>query len=121
MAQSEAFSKNRRLLKRQDFDKVFMAARQRGQGGSMRSGCLLVYWKNTDSPARLGLSVSKKVLKSAAKRNVFKRSMREFFRKNSNRCRADFVLRLLSAPRKLQPGVFLENLEILKKRLGEKC
>jgi len=69
------FSALRRLKKPQEFQLV----RQRGQ--RFRSTHLVLNaFPNTQGASRLGVSVSKKHVRSAVRRNAIKRLVREYFR-----------------------------------------
>lgn len=72
---SETFPKSRRLTRAAEFDAVF------GLRQSRADRQLIVYRApNTLGHPRLGLVVSRKVSKSAARRNRWKRLIREAFR-----------------------------------------
>lgn len=70
------FLRSNRLLKPTDFHQVFKF------GSKSHGSCFLVLYKKNDLGInRLGLAVSKKNLKSAVKRNLVRRIVRESFRK----------------------------------------
>ncbi len=71
----ETFPKSRRLTRKAEFDAVFAARQSRADAN------LVVYaMANDHGHPRLGLVVSRKVSKSAVKRNRWKRLLREAFR-----------------------------------------
>jgi len=85
------FAREYRLLRPQDFERVF-AARH-----SLRSGALVLhYLPNGLTGARLGLVIPKKLASRAVLRNAIKRRMREAFRQCRGELPAlDLVVRLL--------------------------
>ncbi len=69
------FSKAQRILKNSEFQDVYQSAQRGG------SGLYTYHVQAADiTAARLGVTVSKKVSKSAVVRNRIKRQVREFFR-----------------------------------------
>jgi ribonuclease P protein component len=111
----EAFQKNRRLLRRGDFEAVFSASRSKTAGGSVRKGPFILYWKDQATEgARLGLSIPRRVIKSAVKRNRVKRCLREYFRKLPQGCRGDYVIRLIHAPELVSVPALTPALDRLK-------
>jgi ribonuclease P protein component len=85
---SERFPKHMRLLKRCDFLKV------QNKGDKFCTPSLIILVRsNTKGNTRLGISVSKK-FGNSVKRNHFKRSVREVFRRNQQLfpCDADVVI-----------------------------
>lgn len=79
----ERLSPSRRVRKRQDFLRI------QGSGRKIRTYNLLVIL--ADRPegeeCRIGITTTKKVDKRAARRNRFKRRVREFFRKERRKLR----------------------------------
>ncbi len=72
------FDKNRRLLKKSDYDHVFAKAKK-----LVTSNFIVLYKDNTVGHARLGLALSKKMIAKAHDRNRVKRMLRESFRTHS--------------------------------------
>ncbi|WP_147653285.1 ribonuclease P protein component [Vulcaniibacterium gelatinicum] len=69
------FPRSARVRARAEFDRVF----ERGRRCSDR--LLALHWLAADTPARLGLAVSRKVDPRAVVRNRLKRALREEFRR----------------------------------------
>lgn len=69
------FEKNRRLLKKSEYDCVFSQANK-----IVTSDFIVLYRNNTIGHARLGLALSKKKIAKAHDRNRVKRTLRESFR-----------------------------------------
>jgi ribonuclease P protein component len=90
------FLKSDRLLSERDFSYLLKKAHE----GSARDRRIFrcahfkVYWDAGEAKPRLGLTVPKKVLKSAVLRNRVKRCLREFFRHHKDQLRGDFLVRL---------------------------
>lgn len=80
------FGKQRKLLKRAEFNHVF----QNGKRFST-PGFVLIYIKNTFGFARLGFVISKKNIPKAHDRNRIRRVVKESFRKNPNIAGYDVV------------------------------
>ncbi len=68
------FPRSARVRARADFDRIFEHGRRQA------TPRLAVHWHATDTPARLGLAVSRKVDPRAVGRNRIKRALREIFR-----------------------------------------
>ncbi|MDO4998562.1 MAG: ribonuclease P protein component [Neisseria sp.] len=88
---NQGFGKQYRLLKTEEFSSVFALRKQ------VNSPFLNVLYSrdNALGHARLGLVVSKKVAKRANRRNLMKRTIREWFRQHKNELPArDFVVRV---------------------------
>lgn len=68
------FPRIARVRARADFDAVFKQARRTSDP------LLSLHWRVSDTPARLGLAVSRKVDPHAVGRNRIKRALREQFR-----------------------------------------
>lgn len=69
--------RSRRLSNAEDYKQAFQL------GKKLRQGCLTTYTKPNDHGyARLGLSITKKVVATATSRNWVKRTIRESFRLN---------------------------------------
>jgi ribonuclease P protein component len=81
------FSKQSRLLKKADFDKVFK------KSVKVSNAHFLILIQKTSNPkSRLGLIISKKVDKRAVHRNRIKRIIRESFRNFEHIDSCDFVV-----------------------------
>ena len=77
--QSQKFPKSARLLKKSDF---FFRPYSRYQSERFK----IIYSKlNEDKPGRIGISISKKVLKKAVSRNRVRRLIKETFRLKSEK------------------------------------
>ncbi len=70
------FPRTARVRARADFDRIFE------QGRRQATPRLAVHWHASDTPARLGLAVSRKVDPHAVGRNRIKRALREVFRQH---------------------------------------
>ena len=68
------FPRIARVRARADFDRIFQNGRRQA------TPRLAVHWNATDTPARLGLAVSRKVDPRAVGRNRIKRTLRDVFR-----------------------------------------
>jgi ribonuclease P protein component len=75
----ESFGKNERIRKKKDFDRIY----RHGSRIHSKNFMILHASPDTDSAGRkrLGLAIGKKVGKAVV-RNKFKRTLREFFRRN---------------------------------------
>ena len=71
------FSKNKRLLDKPQFDRVFSKAKK-----VFFPEFLILFRNRNDGEARIGLAVSKKTVNKATARNRCKRLVRESFRTN---------------------------------------
>lgn len=69
------FDKTRRLLKKSDYDRVFVDAQK-----TVTPEFIILHKKNSLGYARLGLALSKKMVAKACNRNRLKRIIRENFR-----------------------------------------
>ncbi|MBI3736431.1 ribonuclease P protein component [Candidatus Sumerlaeota bacterium] len=86
------FGRNRRLLKRREFEAVYEAGRK-ARGRFVTTFCLRRSGEQSELPFRLGLTVSRKC-GSAVRRNRQRRRLREFFRVRQHQIPAgwDFVV-----------------------------
>ncbi len=97
------FPKEARLLRPREFDRVFRFRRSAAEGAIVLYGCPSAAGEGRASPlaapARLGLSVSRRV-GNAVVRNAWKRRLREAFRAVRGRLPAgqDFVVVVRPAP-----------------------
>ncbi len=80
LIENQKFSKAERLCSKIGIEKVF------AEGKSLFEYPLKLIWVednfNGEFPAKVGISVSKRLFKRAVKRNLLKRRIREAFRKN---------------------------------------
>jgi len=113
------FAKERRLRRRAEFQSVFAAARKPKQGGMVRNSHFVIYYKKTDEAARLGLSIPRKVIKSASKRNRVKRCWREFFRTKLLQHQGDLVFRLTKEPQDFSFQSITSSLELCIKKINK--
>lgn len=81
------FSRNKRLLKKADYDVVFGKANK-----WVTSEFIFLYRNNDVGHARLGLAISKKTVAKAHDRNRIKRLLRETFRTTTLRALDVIVL-----------------------------
>lgn len=109
----EQFPKGKRLLTRLDFSRVFSKSKRIQ---NQQFTLLLHYSKAAQSP-RLGLVVSKKVDKSAVKRNRIKRLIRESFRVKKQLKSADYVVMAKPGVSNLSNQLITESLN----QLWQKC
>jgi ribonuclease P protein component len=111
MEKSLNFQRNHRLLSQQDFSSVFKTAHAKSQ--IKHKGPYVVYRSSTGSEPRVGLSVAKKLLSRANKRNRVKRCIREFFRLNQESLSGDFIIRLKAKPHSFDYEALTKPLESL--------
>src|SRR5262245_48061716 len=72
---SARFPRTARVRAKSDFDRIFQHGRR------VALPVLALHWQSGETPARLGLAVSRKVDLNAVGRNRIKRVMRDTFRK----------------------------------------
>jgi ribonuclease P protein component len=108
---SLSFEKECRLQTQQDFSSVFKSAHANTR--IKHRGPYVVYSSSTGCAPRLGLSIAKKVIKHAAKRNRVKRCIREFFRLNRGKMSGDMVVRLKGEPHRYDYEFLTQPLEVL--------
>ena len=102
--------KSDRLQTRQAFNLVFKESGKNNR--SVRRGPYIVYYKTSDSRPRLGLSVSKRVIKRACDRNRVKRCLREFFRIHKEEIKnGDWIIRTFDKPQSLDFKTLTEPLD----------
>lgn len=99
------FDKTRRLLTRQDFDRVFKQAHR-----LTNTEFTVLFRDNTLNQARLGLVLSKKVIRKAHDRNRIKRILRESFRLRKQLPAVDVVVLARPALTKATPSDLMVNL-----------
>ncbi|WP_206861940.1 ribonuclease P protein component [Lysobacter changpingensis] len=84
---SARFPRSARVRAKPDFDRIFQHGRRTA------SPVLALHWLPGDTPARLGLAVSRKVDPNAVGRNRIKRVLRDTFRRLRGQLPAgDFVV-----------------------------
>ena len=108
------FPRSARVRARSDFDRIFEHGRRQA------TPRLAVHWHATDTAARLGLAVSRKVDPRAVGRNRIKRALRDVFRHHRDQLAAgDYVVvaRPLG-PRSLRREQLERHFLDLLRRLG---
>lgn len=113
MCALEQFPKGKRLLTRLDFSRVFSKSKRIQD----QYFTLLVHYTQPQHPPRLGLVVSKKVDKTAVKRNRIKRLIRESFRVKQQLKSADYVVMAKPGVSKINNQHITESLN----QLWQKC
>jgi len=88
---SFGFPKSVRLRTRDEFSRVFDESRNGGR--IFRSPLFSIFVSFPNENLRIGLSVAKKRIRKANKRNWLKRSIREFVRMNSSSLNGHMVFR----------------------------
>jgi ribonuclease P protein component len=102
-----------RVRQRAEFDRVFADGRRNADP------LLSLHWLRSDTPARLGLAVSRKVDPRAVGRNRIKRILRAEFRTLRNQLPAgDYVLVARPAARGCEPKALRAALASLLRRAG---
>ena len=91
---TQSFKKSDRLLSEADFRLLFDQAHKRSRERIFSLKPFRVYWNGSEAPARLGISISKKLSKRAVDRNRLKRLIREFFRHQKQSLSGDFLVKL---------------------------
>lgn len=82
------FPKKNRLISKADYDSTFKNAKK-----ATKQSMVGLYKNNNLELARVGIIVSKRVAKSAVKRNIIRRIIRESFRSYKNRLqRLDIII-----------------------------
>lgn len=107
------FPKASRLKLARDFRSILKAGKPFKQGG-----VVLYLQKNDLKTSRIGIIISKKFLKSAVDRNLIKRWVREFYRKQQNRFtdHFDVIVRFVMNHNLLEYSNLEKNLtELFKK------
>lgn len=103
-----SFSKSRRLLVRQDFDRVFKNAHK-----LTTPEFTVLFCDNKQKQARLGLVISKKMVHKSHDRNRIKRVLRESFRLNTKIPAIDVVVLARSGAAKADPVGIKANMDKL--------
>jgi len=109
------FPRTKRLTHNNEYQAVFREPDIRFRMGDI----LLLAKKNNTVTSRLGLSVSKKHLKHAVDRNIFKRMTRESFRKQNNLPYCDIIIIALKGIRNVSHTELTDSLASLWKKLAE--
>jgi ribonuclease P protein component len=111
----QTFARCYRLTETDEFSSVF------GFRKTIRGKLLILHYQPrtvSETNARLGLVVGKKLLKRAVDRNRCKRVLREQFRLRRTELPAcDLVVRLAAKPEKLDAGVLAEDFRVLLAKL----
>ena len=95
----EKFPKSERLLKTKEFSFVYK------RGSCVRQGAISLYTlANSLTQNRMGISISSKRVKSAARRNRLKRVLRETYRRNRKYLKKGFDMVFVI---KTDPGKFV--------------
>lgn len=110
------YSRNCRLLKRSDFDAVFKSVTSPQLGRLIRQRNYLVYQRFSEQSPRLGLSISKKAVRLAARRNRLKRCLRDFFRQHLAELRGDIIVRWTTDPNSYEYDDLTKPLSLLIQR-----
>ncbi|MDF1683826.1 MAG: ribonuclease P protein component [Legionellaceae bacterium] len=103
-----SFSKSRRLLTREDYDRVFKNAYK-----LTTPEFTVLFCDNKHERARLGLVISKKMIHKAHDRNRIKRVLRESFRLNTKIPAVDVVVLARSNASQAEPVRMTSNLDKL--------
>lgn len=111
---NRCFTRQRRLLKPEEFKRVFNNTELRGS----TSHLLILAGTSESSSARLGFVISKKQIKLAVQRNRVKRLVRESFRHNAEQLqKLDFVVQARSGLTELDNQQIREMIDALWFRL----
>jgi len=102
------FAKSRRLVSRQEFDRVFKYSYK-----LTTPDFTVLFCDNKLKQARLGLVLSKKMIAKAHDRNRIKRLVRESFRLNKKLPAVDVVVLAKSGIAKTKPIYIRSNLDKL--------
>ena len=107
------YPRNCRLLKRSDFDAVFKSVMRPELGQLIRQRDYLVYQRFSEQVPRLGLSISKKAVRLAARRNRLKRCLRDFFRQHMVELSGDIIVRWTADPKSYEYDDLTKPLSLL--------
>lgn len=112
----ERLMQARRVRKRQDFLRI------QSTGRKVRSFNMLVVFifKETGEESRLGITTTRKIDKRAARRNRFKRRVREYFRRERRRFerQADIVVIALEGACELSYDEIAFQLRFAMRKVG---
>lgn len=116
-ARSQDFGRARRLLSPADYTRVFRAGRRRSDA------CFTMIAAPGPGPAaRLGLTISRKVSKSAVQRNRIKRLVRECFRRHGVRGMAlDIVVMARPGAAACDNAELTRRIDELLERTARQC
>ena len=103
-----SFTKSRRLLTREEFDRVFKNAHK-----LTTPEFTVLFCDNKQKQARLGLVLSKKMIHKSHDRNRIKRVLRESFRLNTKLPAVDVVVLARPCVAKAEPVRMKLNLDKL--------
>lgn len=119
VAASSKFPKSDRLLSERDFAVLLKKAHEGGRkSGRIQNGSFFrVYRDGSDSPAKLGLTISRKTLKNSVDRNRVKRVLRDYFRKNKDRLSGALLVRLDRRPPNFDYETLTQPLALLTQNL----
>ncbi|GAB3100872.1 ribonuclease P protein component [Lysobacter terrae] len=107
------FPRTARVRARADFDRIFEHGRRQA------TPRLAVHWHAIETPARLGLAVSRKVDPNAVGRNRIKRALREIFRQHRTALAAgDYVVVARPSAREASREQLERHFLDLLRRLG---
>ena len=110
------FPKAARLRTRDEFTRVFDGSRCGGK--IFRSSLFSVFVSFPDENLRIGLSVAKKRIRKANKRNWLKRSIREFVRQNSAGLKGHMIFRWDGPSSMLEKSSVRAELERFKEKFS---
>ena len=101
------------MIKKSDFDHVFIKAKKLAIGGM-----LLLYKPNSLPHARLGFAISKRFVAKAVHRNKIRRILKESFRTQTNIPAYDIVVLMRQSCDKQKIALIQENIEQLWQKLN---
>lgn len=113
-------SKSDKLLTEADFRRVLDLAHRSGPrtGSLLKIGPYKIYINKTALHPRIGIAISRKVLKNAVDRNRVRRILKEFFRLNKEQWVGEVILKLDRAPRGFDFESITHGLVALMRREG---
>lgn len=106
------FTKAKRLLEKEDYEKVFSQSNK-----LVNSEFTVLFCKNDLGHARLGLAISKKMVAKAHERNRLKRIVRETFR-TTTLSEVDIVVLAKRGAAKVQNSMLIHNLNKIWSKLA---
>ncbi len=110
--------KSDKLLTEADFRRVLSLAHKSGPRTQslLKVGSYKIYVNKTVLKPRIGIAISRKVLKNAVDRNRVRRILKEFFRLNKESWRGEVILKLDRAPRSFDFESITSGLSVLLSR-----